>query len=117
VIQYIYDTLRWIPSINPARNCERGFGLNNYGITLIDKEGAEVILKIAKAWADLFSNGPSILRLTGNYGCITNDKGIEEGNYEIIEVNRDELVESFRKLQLFSEKVMLNQFFIIHHGI
>lgn len=117
VIQYIYDTLRWIPSINPARNCERGFGLNNYGITLIDKEGAEVILKIAKAWADLFANGPSILRLTGNYGWITNDKGIEEGNYEIIEVNRDELVDSFRKLQLFSEKVILNQFLIIHHGI
>jgi hypothetical protein len=117
IIQYINDTLRWVPSINPAMNYEKGLGLNNYGITLFDKEGAEVIFKIAKAWAYLFSNGPSALKLTGNYGWITNDKGIAEGNYELIEVIRDELIESFRKLQLFSEKVISDKYFIIHHGI
>ena len=79
IVQYIQDTLRWIPSINPAINYERGFGLNNYGITLFDKEGAEVISKIAKVWADLFSNGPATLKLTGNYGWITDDNGITDG--------------------------------------
>lgn len=117
IIQYINDTLRWIPSINPAMNCEKGFGLNNYGITLFDKEGAEVIVKISKSWADLFSNGPSMLKLTGNYGWVTNTKGIEEGKYEVIDVCRDNLIESFRKLQLFSEKVISDKYFIFHHGI
>jgi hypothetical protein len=117
IIQYINDTLRWVPSINPAMKYEKGLGLNNYGITLFEKEGAEVIFKISKAWVDLFSNGPSVLKLTGNYGWITNDEGFAEGNYEIIEINRDELIESFRKLQLFSEKVISDKYFIIHHGI
>ncbi|MGH4121584.1 MAG: hypothetical protein ACREV6_01400 [Clostridium sp.] len=117
IIQYLHDTLMWIPSINPAMNYEKGFGLNNYGITLFDKEGSEVIFKIAKAWADLFSNGPSTLKLAGNYEWITNDKCITEGYYKIIEVDRDELVESFRKIQLFSEKVIYNKYFILHHGI
>lgn len=117
IIQYIYDTLRWIPSINPAMNYEKGHGLNNFGITLFDKEGAEVILKIAKAWADLISSGPSTLRLTGNYGWITNDDNITEGGYEIIDVDREELIWNFRKLQLFSEKVISDKYFILHHGI
>ncbi len=117
IVQYIHDTLIWIPSINPAMNYERGLGLNNYGITLFDKEGAEVILKIAKAWADLFSYGTSTLNLTGSYGWITDDNGIIDGDYERININRDELVKRFRKLQLFSEKVISNKYFILHHGI
>jgi hypothetical protein len=117
IIQYINDTLKWIPSINPFMNYEKGFGLNNYGITILDKKGAEVILKIAKAWVDLFSNGPSTLKLTGNYGSVISNEGIEEGSYQIIEGNRDELIESFRKLQLISEKAIYDKYFIIHHGI
>ncbi|MCB2300827.1 hypothetical protein [Clostridium tagluense] len=117
IVQYIHDTLIWIPSINPAMNYERGLGLNNYGITLFDKEGAEVILKIAKAWADLFTYGPSTLNLTGSYGWITDDNGILDGDYERFNINRDELVNRFRKLQLFSEKVISNKYFILHHGI
>ncbi len=117
IIQYIQDTLRWIPSINPAMNYEIGFGLNNYGITLFDKEGAEVIFKIAKAWGDLFSNGPATLKLTGNYGWGPGDNAITDGDYERLDISRDELVKSFRKLQLFSEKVISNNYFILHHGI
>ncbi|WML33497.1 hypothetical protein [Clostridium sp. OS1-26] len=119
IIQYIGDTLRWIPSINPGNGYEKGFGLNNYGITLFDKEGAAVILNIAKLWADLFSNGTPILKLKGSYCWTTNDKGVLEGEYEIIEVNRDELVSNIRKLQSLAEKVIhdSSKYFIIHHGI
>ena len=117
IVQYIQDTLIWVPSINPAMNYERGFGLNNYGVTLFDKEGAEVIFKIAKEWADLFSNGPANLKLTGNYGWGPGDNAITDGNYEKIHMSRDELVKSFRKLQLFSEKVICNEYLILHRGI
>ncbi|MBE6067844.1 MAG: hypothetical protein E7211_09150 [Clostridium lundense] len=112
IVQYIQDTLNWIPSINPAMNYEKGLGLNNYGITLFDKEGAEVIVGLAKSWADLFSRGPSTLKLTGNYCFTGNDR-----SYEIIEISRDKLVESFRKLQLFSERVISNKYLILHYGL
>lgn len=117
IIQYIGDTLAWIPSINPCNSYKKGFGLNNYGITLFDKEGAEVILKLAKAWADLFSIGPNILKLTGNYSCIKIKSGIPERKYNLLEVDRDELVENFRKLRLFSEKVISGDYLILHLGI
>ncbi len=45
IIQYIQDTFNWIPSINPAMNYQKQFGLCNYGITLFDKEGAEVSME------------------------------------------------------------------------
>ena len=35
IIQYIGDTLAWIPSINPCNNYKKGFGINNYGITFL----------------------------------------------------------------------------------
>jgi hypothetical protein len=117
IIQYILNTLSWIPSINPAMGYERRFGICNYGITLFDKEGAQVILSLAKAWADLFSNGPTTLKLTGNYCFRTNEQGVTEGNYDLIEVDRDELVGKFRKLQLFSEKVITGDYLILHHGL
>lgn len=117
IIQYIQDTLNWIPSINPAMNYQKGFGLNNYGITLFDKEGAEVILSLAGSWAGLFSRGPSTLKLTGNYCFTGNDTYMQEGSYEIIEIARDKLIENFRKLQLFSERVISNKYLILHYGI
>ncbi|MBK5241605.1 hypothetical protein [Clostridium sp.] len=83
---------------------------------MFDKEGAEVILKITKAWADLFSNGPSTLNLTGPYSWNA-AYGVTHGNYARIDINRDELVKKFRKLQLFSEKVISNKYFILHHGM
>jgi hypothetical protein len=117
IIQYILNTLDWIPSINPAANYEKTSGICIYGITLFDKEGAQVILRLAKAWADLFSNGPTTLKLTGNYCFRTNEQGATEGNYDLLEVDRDELVGKLRKLQLFSEKVIKGDYLIFHHGL
>lgn len=119
IVQYIQDTFNWAPSINPGNRYQRGLGLDNYGITLFDKEGAEVIFNITKSWADLFSNGPMTLKLTGNYCWIGNGTYMQEGEYEIVEINRDKLVESLRKLQLFAEEVISspNKYFILHYGI
>lgn len=100
-----------------AMNYKKGLGLNNYGITLFDKEGAEIIFNLARAWADLFSKGPTTLKLTGNYCLTGRGTCMQEGKYEAIEMSRDKLVESFKKLQLFSEKVISNKYFILHYGI
>lgn len=41
IILYMMDTLRWVPSINPANpNQWGGYGLNYYGPTVINKAGA-----------------------------------------------------------------------------
>lgn len=120
IIQYIQDTFNWVPSINPAMNYQKISGLCNYGVTLFDKDGAAVIFRLVKAWIDLFSNGPDNLKLTGNY-CWTmgDNNGMQDGKYEIIEVAREELIENFRKLQSFAEKVISssNRYFILHYGI
>lgn len=117
IIQYIQDTFNWVPSINPSINYQKGFGLCNYGITLFDKEGAEVIFKLAKSWADLFSSGPTTVKLTGNYILTRNGKYFPEGKYEVIEIPKDKLIGNFRKLQLFSKKVISGDYLILHHGI
>lgn len=41
-----------------------------------NKRKVEVILKIAKAWADLFTYGPSTLSLTGSCVWITDDTSV-----------------------------------------
>jgi hypothetical protein len=117
MIQYMQDTFSWIPSINPGMGYEKRFGLCNYGITLFDKAGAEVISRLAKAWADLFSNGTTTLILTGNYGSIATENGIQQEGYAVLEVDRDEIVRNLRKLQLFSEKVIAGNYFILHYGL
>ena len=116
VIQYIFDTFRWIPSINPGKHDEKGFGINNYGITLFNKDGARVLGNIAKSWADLFLNSPSTMKLTGNYYW-GGDKKAENGEYEILELDRDLIAEKFRKLQSFAQKVLMENSYIIHFGI
>jgi hypothetical protein len=117
IIQYIQDSLNWIPSINPAMNYQKQFGLCNYGITLFDKEGASAVYNLAKAWADLFSNAPTNLKLTGNYGFYGIKDGKPVGKYNLVEVEREKLVDNFRKLQCFSEKVILGDYLLLHHGI
>lgn len=58
-VWYIYDTLLWIRTINPSNSQEwSGYGLNLYGPTIINKNGAEVAKHVFGAWASLFMQGP-----------------------------------------------------------
>lgn len=115
IIQYIFDTLRWVPTINTCKNNENGLGLNNWGITLISKDGAEVLMKISKAWADLFSNGPSKIILKGKYTWT--DEKIDQGQYEILEFDRNELVGEFIRLYEYSQSVINENYYLFHRGI
>jgi hypothetical protein len=60
LIQYMVDTLAWIPTTNPSRrHAHRGLCL--CGVTIIDTAGAAVAERVFPAWADLFAAGPPIL--------------------------------------------------------
>jgi hypothetical protein len=64
VLQYFFDTLTWIPTLNPAKGVY-GHGLNMWGPTVIDRTGGALFRQVLAAWAQLFACGPERLRLHG----------------------------------------------------
>lgn len=115
LIQYILDTLFWIPCFNPSRN-ERLYGLCLYGVTIIDQQGAAILRTVFSSWAQLFSVSPEQLKLQGAFMMVVGSN--EEGEYEKIVINRDEIVSEFQKLAGYAEKVMKSDdLIILHMGI
>lgn len=84
IIQYILDSLEWIPSKNPAKKgSPMGQGINYYGVTLLDEQSSRSLINVFTAWRDLFKNAPETFELTGNF--IYSDNGNDER--KIINVN------------------------------
>ena len=116
VIHYILDTLKWITSYNPATN-EEMTGLSLYGPTVVRKEGAHCALRIFSAWADLFSNGPSVLDLSGPYTWKNSDP--KRGNFTKVTVKRDEIVNALREVKDFLQKILdaSDEIYLLHLGL
>jgi hypothetical protein len=116
VVGYIKDSLNWITCHNPGKRMIKHKGLNWYGPTIIKEDGAIVAHKILGAWATLFSNGPSTLRLTGSYVRI---EGEETGSYSVIKIDRDEIVERLTTLADYTNQVAesRDRLFVLHLGI
>ncbi|SDM84329.1 hypothetical protein [Paenibacillus jilunlii] len=68
IIMYISDTLKWIPSRNPALHetpvCA---GINYHGVTLFEKKSAGTLKSIFSSWRNLLLNSPLVLELTGEF--------------------------------------------------
>src|SRR5215510_12599856 len=105
ILDYIQDTLNWVTCYNPAKKMMKHKGLNFCGPTIIKSDGAIVAGKIFTAWADLLSNGPKEIKLTGAYGWIEGESK-ETGHYSVINADRDEIIEGFKKLADFSKQVV-----------
>lgn len=105
LVRYMGVTLKWIPTVNPARR-EPCRGLCMWGPTVIVAEGAAVAERVFALWAELFSLGPSVLALTGSLRCLEPDdastaldRGAQpEGGYDRLEFDRDEVVGVLRHL-------------------
>ena len=68
LIQYIADSLNWIPCKNPAISMTKeDTGINYYGVTLFDQTSAATMKSIFTAWHSLFTNSPEKLELTGEF--------------------------------------------------
>ena len=91
LLWYMGDTLRWVPTVNPARD-EPGFGLNVYGPTVLRADGAAKAERVLQCWADLFQLGPAELVLTGSWCEV--DGETDSGRYEKLRLDRDETVEA-----------------------
>jgi hypothetical protein len=103
LIGYMWDSLLWVPSYNPAKG-EPSVGLFRWGPTVIRTDGATTACRVFTAWADLFSAGPRSVRLTGNWTCVEGAP-INEGTYDRLEFDRDETVDRLRRLARWADKV------------
>lgn len=116
IILYINDTLKWIPSRNPALpGAPTGAGINYYGVTLFDQHSAAALHRIFSAWRGLFLNSPPVLELTGEFYTVEGEE--QSGQYERLIYERDEVVEQFAKMISFADRLAEGGFYLYHCGI
>ncbi|KFN12676.1 hypothetical protein [Bacillus pseudomycoides] len=114
IVLYVSDFLQWIPTYNPFKK-EKGFGIHYYGITKIEKEGAEIAINLFRSLVNLFSLGPEKIELTGSFQwtveCDT------DGEYEHFSFNRDILCTELESLIRLLYKVEAGEGHLLHFGI
>jgi hypothetical protein len=116
VIQYILDTLDWIPSRNPAlKGNPIGRGINYHGVTLFDAKSSDSLKAIFTAWRDLFANAPTQMELTGEFMI---ENGLESvGRYETLVLDRDRVIQAFEQIIAMSERLGEGDMYLYHCGI
>jgi hypothetical protein len=115
IIQYILDTLKWIPSKNPAyQGNTNGKGINYYGVTLFDKQSSESLKGVFTSWRDLFKNAPGTFELTGSFVWEDNE---QDGVYERSNINLDQVVTQLEKIIFMSDQLAKGDFYLYHFGI
>ena len=117
LVWYMFDTLKWIPTHNPSTKtaCR---GLNMVGPTLIEQDGAGIAKRVFQAWADLFSNGPHTLELTGAYSWV-DGRPVGTGEYEHLEYSRDDTVEVLQAVANYAAEIQIanGRLYLYHGGI
>lgn len=116
ILHYMYDTLQWIPTHNPARD-EPHRGLCMYGPTVIHAEGAAIAAAVFSAWGRLFALGPEELDLTGAGAGVGSDPGARERPR--LRLERDVVCSLLADLARRSEQVASGegQFYLLHLGV
>ena len=117
LILYFWDSLKWIPSINPSNPDEwGGHGLNYLGPTVINHIGGPKAAKIFDAWAQLLNESPAKLTLKGLY-CWTEGDSVSEGEYESVIADRDQVVATLQQIAEFARQAATGEKFLLHNGI
>lgn len=122
VLWYIKDFLDWIPTVNPAKKeYERAYGLNFYGPTIIEAQGAVMAKRVFGGLKSLFSIGPSVINLRGlPYFDAEEDYSHEKLPrivFSTLQYERQVLVEVFRKLETFADQIGSGAYYMVHFGI
>ncbi|PRS26196.1 hypothetical protein C6W19_25885 [Bacillus sp. RJGP41] len=115
IIQYISDSLEWIPSKNPAKKGNPdGQSFNYYGVTLFDEQSSKSLIGIFTSWRNLFESAPNTFEITGNFVDGDNE---QDGEYERININRDEVVNQLGKIISMAEHLAKGNCYLYHLGI
>jgi len=117
LLGYLWDSLVWLPSYNPAKR-EPTTGLCRWGPTLIRAEGAVTARRVFTAWADLFDAGPPVLRLTGDWTSVEGEPP-HGGGSERLEFDREETIDRLRLLAGSADQVAgsRHDLDILHLGV
>lgn len=110
VCDYIYDSLTWIPCMNPAfPGNPKQVGINDIGITLFDEHSASSLISIFTAWRDLFKNGPSVIQKLIYFHEYSDD--------DFLSFDRDDTIEKFEKIIDISKQLSDGEYYLYHCGI
>lgn len=116
IIQYISDSLAWIPSRNPALpGNPQGLGLHYHGVTLFDCTSADSLAGILTAWRDLFKHAPNPVKLTGSFQ--TMEQSAANGDYEQLIVDKDRLINTFDHFISMAEILKHGDVYLYHCGL
>lgn len=116
LIQYIADSLNWIPCKNPAISMTKeDTGMNYYGVTLFDQTSAAILKSIITAWHSLFMNSPEKLELTGEFVYSSNKKVL--GERERLVFSRNDVLELLKRLLSMIERLEEENLYLYHLGI
>ncbi len=113
-ICYIYDTLKWLETLNPGRN-EPCRGLCLYGITIIEGDTLVKFINILSNWIAIFREAPEELELTGGY--IYNEDNLNDGQYDKLHYHRDDLIDTLQQLIDLSQNAYNNGRTLLHLGV
>ncbi|MCU4638989.1 hypothetical protein [Acinetobacter courvalinii] len=130
LIRYFYDFFKWVPTYNPILKVKHT-GLNYYGLTIIDIEGAEEMLILLSSLVNILKLSPNVLRLTGAYTYVHADDNVidpnkkvdrifrETAGYEKIVMQKSEVIRQFEILAELMRKVIdsNNALYVLHFGI
>ena len=111
LLSYFWDTLQWLPTRNPSKGGP-GLGLNRWGVTVIDAEGALLSARIFRAWAALLACGPATFEVTTGYTW-TDDGGA----FVRTTVDRDATVQALETLARYADDALKGEQVLVHCGI
>ncbi|MDQ0878260.1 hypothetical protein QFZ77_006919 [Paenibacillus sp. V4I3] len=116
IIQYMMDFLNWMPSYNPETK-ESGNGLNYYGLTVIQKLGAEKLIRVLDKWLKLIDEAPDTFSLRGD--TIWKEEENGEGYWEQTRnrMKRERMKIELEQLIGLAVNASNNNKLIIHFGI
>jgi hypothetical protein len=116
LLMYLNDTLRWVPTENPAlADLPSGYGLNYYGPTSIAGEGARLFADLLTGWAELFACGPEILLLRG--GCTMVEGDAQSHERVQLRISRDTAVRALRSVAAMARQAAEPGFWLLHLGV
>ncbi|MEK5393428.1 hypothetical protein NSQ59_24275 [Margalitia sp. FSL K6-0131] len=115
LILYMNDTLKWVPSkCTPFTKRFNEMGLDYYAMTILDEDSATTLKDVLLGWRMIFASAPKEITLTGMY-ILSDDQ--EDGEYEKIIFDKDEVLEQLDALIAFIIEVEKHGHKIYHLGI
>lgn len=118
ILMYFYKTVLWIPTVNPTGNhSSLGYGLNYYGVTIINRLGADLFRHVFEFWAYLFAQSSDPLVIDGGSIGIIGDDNLRHEKKRKIRIDRVTLVETLTMLAYYGEQAVTGEFYILHLGI